>query len=88
MKIKSGYMKTETFDGWAVVPVEEESKRRKIMLTLNKTAAEIWDYLEEGKIPEEIVKGLSEKYGIPAEQAQRGVDRIVASLLKEGILEK
>ena len=62
MKIKSGYMKTETFDGWAVVPVEEESKRRKIMLTLNKTAAEIWDYLEEGKIPEEIVKGLSPPY--------------------------
>lgn len=88
MKIKKGYIKTETFDGWAVTPIGEESRKNKIMLTLNKTASEIWDLLSEGKTKEEIVSALTKKYGITAEKAEQGTDRVLAILSDEGILEE
>ena len=86
MKIKDGYIKVESYDGFVVTPIGEESKKNKIMLTLNGTASEIWDMLKDGKSADEITAVLSEKYGITKEKAQDGVDKIIDSLKKEGIL--
>ena len=86
MKIKDGYIKVESYDGFVVTPVGEESKDNKIMITLNGTASEIWDMLIDGKTADEITAALSEKYGITKEKAQDGVDKIIDSLEKEGIL--
>ena len=86
MKIKDGYIKVESYDGFVVTTVGDENKNNKIMLTLNGTASEIWDMLKEGKSADEITAALSEKYGITNEKAQDGVDRIIDSLKKEGIL--
>ena len=86
MKIKDGYIKVESYDGFVVTTVGDENKNNKIMLTLNGTASEIWDMLKDGKSADEITAALSEKYGITKEKAQNGVDRIIDSLKKEGIL--
>ena len=88
MKIKKGYSKSKAYEGWAVVPVGEESKKKKIMLTLNDTAAEIWDMLCEGKSKDEMITALKKEYNIPTEQAENGVTNIIETLLKEGILEE
>ena len=88
MKIKKGYIKTKTFDGWAVTAVEKESLKNRIMLTLNETASEIWDMLAEGKSTDEIVSQLSQKYDIPTKQAQNGVALVTDTLLREGVLEE
>ena len=86
MKIKDGYIKVESYDGFVVTTVGDENKNNKIMLTLNGTASEIWDMLKDGKSADEITAALSEKYGITKEKAQDGVDRVIDSLKKEGIL--
>ena len=86
MKIKDGYIKVESYDGFVVTTVGDENKNNKIMLTLNGTASEIWDMLKEGKSADEITAALSEEYGITKEKAQDGVDKIIDSLKKEGIL--
>lgn len=86
MKIKDGYIKVESYDGFVVTTVGDENKNNKIMLTLNGTASEIWDMLKDGKSADEITAVLSEKYGITNEKAQDGVDKIIDSLKKEGIL--
>lgn len=86
MKIKDGYIKVESYNGFVVTPVGEESVKNKIMLTLNGTASEIWDMLKDGKSADEITAALSEKYDITKEKAQNGVDKIIDSLKKEGIL--
>ena len=86
MKIKDGYIKVESYDGFVVTPVGAESVKNKIMLTLNGTASEIWDMLKTGKSADEITAALSEEYGITKEKAQDGVDKIIESLKKEGIL--
>ena len=84
MKIKDGYIKVESYDGFVVTTVGDENN--KIMLTLNGTASEIWDMLKDGKSADEIITALSEKYDITKEKAQDGVDKIIDSLKKEGIL--
>ena len=86
MKIKDEYIKVESYEGFVVTPVGEESVKNKIMLTLNDTASEIWDMLKDGKSTDEITAVLSEEYGITKEKAQDGVDKIIDSLKKEGIL--
>ena len=86
MKIKDGYIKVESYDGFVVTTVGDENKNKKIMLTLNGTASEIWDMLKEGKSADEITAALSEKHGITKEKAQSGVNKIIDSLKKEGIL--
>lgn len=86
MKIKDGYVKVESYNGWVVTPVGDESVNNKIMLTLNGTASEIWDMLKDEKSADEIITALSEKYGITKEEAQDGVNKIIDSLKKEGIL--
>ena len=86
MKIKDGYIKVESYDGFVVTTVGDENKNNKIMLTLNGTASEIWDMLKDGKSSDEITTALSEEYGITKEKAQDGVDKIIDSLKKEGIL--
>ena len=86
MKIKDGYIKVESYNGFVVTPVGEESVKNKIMLTLNGTASEIWDMLKDGKSADEITAALSEEYDITKEKAQDGVDKIIDSLKKEGIL--
>lgn len=86
MKIKDGYIKVESYNGFVVTPVGEESVKNKIMLTLNGTASEIWDMLKDGKSADEITAALSVKYDITKGKAQNGVDKIIDFLKKEGIL--
>ena len=86
MKIKDGYIKVASFDGWVITPVGEESEKNKIMITLNETAAEIWDMLKDGKTAHEAAAALSEKYGVSIEKAKADVAKIVDPLIKEGIL--
>ena len=86
MKIKDGYIKFKSYDGWVITPIGNESKKNKVIITLNETAAEIWDMLKEEKDADEIAKAFSEKYGISFDRAKNDVSKIVEPLIKKGIL--
>ena len=86
MKIKNGYIKTRAVEGWVVAPVGKESLGNHIMLTLNETAAEIWDGLAEGKESAEIAASLVQHYGIGTALAEKNVASVVEILSCEGIL--
>lgn len=87
MRIKKDYIKVQAYDGWVVTPIGEESKKKKIMLTLNNSAAEIWDMIAAENSKENIVSALVEKYGISEEKAFNDVEKIIDTLVKEGIVE-
>lgn len=86
MKIKEGYIKVQSAEGWAVTAVGEEGRKNKIMIILNRTAAEIWDLLAEGKTPEEIAAILADRYGIPSAEAREDVQSVTDILLREGVV--
>ena len=88
MRLKQGYIKVAAFEGFAVIPAGEESSNSRFMLTLNNTAAEIWDMLSDGRSADEIAAALSDKYGISAQKAKADVDGVVDTLLNAGVLEK
>ncbi len=87
MKIKKGYVKIKSIDGWVVAVVGEESKKNKIMLELNDTASEIWDFLAKGISTEAIADALCEKYTLSKEHAQKSVANVINTLNDAGVLE-
>lgn len=57
------------------------------MLVLNEAGAFMWKLLEEGCTKEVLAGKLSEKYGIPAPQAQTDADAFVQKCLSEDLLD-
>src|SRR5260370_26583629 len=60
--------------------------RKDAVVTLNSTAAYIWERLQQGKLVEEIITDLSRDTGVDFAVAERDVDRFLERLKKRGVL--
>jgi hypothetical protein len=61
--------------------------RRAVYLTINPSGTKLWPALLEGATREQLVRGLSEEWGISAEQAAEDVDRFVRELADQDLLD-
>jgi hypothetical protein len=61
--------------------------RRAVYLTINPSGAKLWPALVEGATREELVRRLSEEWGIAEEQAAEDVDRFVRELADQDLLD-
>ena len=86
MKIKEGFVAQPIGDKLMVVSTGELAREFHGMIELNATAAEIWRGIEAGKTAEQIAEALSSEYGIGADKAISDVNKIIAQMLKNGIL--
>ena len=80
-------MKCKIGEKYLVVTTGKLGNSNNIMIELNETSSEIWDYISKGLTAEEIAAKLSEKYGIPLEKAQSDTDKLIESMKKTGIFE-
>lgn len=87
MKIKDEYIKIQVADEWIVAVVGEESRKNKIMLELNDTAAVIWDLLKEEMTVDEIAAKLTAEYDITEECATESVTSVIKTLYDAGVME-
>lgn len=87
MKIKQGFVKRKVANKWLVVAVGDLSREYSKMIELNETAAIIWDGVDKGLSSDKIVAEMVGKYGVSAEVAKMGVDKIIAQMTQEGIFE-
>lgn len=85
MKIKEGYVMRRMGDTAVVVAVGEASKNFHGMIKLNKTAADIWSYLADGKTAREAALLLTEKYDVDVDTAQKSVDALIAQMRENDI---
>ncbi len=89
MKIKKNFIKTNAIgDTFVVVPVGEESEKSHHVITLNETAALIYDGIEKGLDECGIAAELTEEYGIGLEQALSDVKAIIEKLIAAGVVEQ
>ncbi len=86
MKIKEGFVMRRIGDGGVVVAVGEASKSFHGMIKLNKTAADIWSCIADGKTEAQAAEFLTEKYEVDAETARGSVDALIAQMRDNGIL--
>lgn len=87
MKIKEGFILRKIMGNYVVVAVGEASKSFRGMITLNETAADIWNLLEKGCEETDIYDALLEKYDVDRDRLTEDVKNILATLKDQGILD-
>lgn len=87
MKIKNGFIKRTVNNVQVAVAVGEAAASFNGMITLNGSAAFLWDLLQEDKTQEQLVDAMLEKYNIDKETASRDVAAFVEKAKGAGIIE-
>ncbi len=87
MKIKKGFVLRDIAGQAVATATGEAGENFRGMIKMNKTARDVWMWLDEGKSPEEISVLLSEKYNVPKESTFADVMEMIEKMEKAGFLE-
>ncbi len=88
MKIKKGFVKREIAGKIVVVPTGKENADKRIIITLNQTANDIWDCIKGEKSISEIANYLVSTYDVEYEKALKSVNDFVLKLKENDFLEE
>ena len=88
MKFKDGWVLTKQSDEYAAVPTRESAESFSGIVRLNETGKDIWEGISDGLTVDEIAAKLVDLYdGVDLAKAEEEVNKVVQSLIDEGILE-
>lgn len=82
MKIKNGFILRTVASQNLVVPLGENTMNFNAAITLNESAAFLWNLLNEEQTEENLVNALTEEYDIDEETANADV-KVFLDVLKE-----
>lgn len=88
MKLKSGFILRKVADTYVVVAVGAEAKKHNVMITLNETGALLWEKLSGGADEKALVDAILEVYDIDRATALGDVEKFVAKVKSEGLIEE
>ena len=88
MKIKDGFILQTVGDENVVVPIGKASTGLNGIIRLNGSGVLLWNLLAAGADEQQLIRGLTEEYGISDETAGRDISAFLAVLAKAGCLEK
>lgn len=87
MKIKDGYLIREIAGAYVVVPAGEQAAEFNGLMTLNETAAFIWNILIDGADEDKIVNALLDEYDIDEITARNDVKKVIELLNSYNVFE-
>lgn len=87
LKLKEGFVMRKVAGETVVLPTGDKLKLN-MMITLNGTAAFLWERLVEGADEETLVKALLDVYDVDEERARQSVTKFVEKLRKNEFLEE
>ena len=87
MKIKEGYVIRQVMGNYVVIATGEESRNFHGMVKLNETAANIWNYIAEGKSEDEMVAAMMNEYEVEEQQLRADIKKTVGILVAQGLVE-
>ena len=89
MKLKDGFILRQICGEYIVVGEGLAQVNFNKMLSLNETAAYLWDAVKGKEFtPEDMVKLLQDRYEVTAERAAQDVEKLLAVWVKEGVAEE
>ncbi len=88
MKIKNGFILRRFADKWIAVSVDELADTRNTLITLNKTAAFVWEQLQTDTTREALVSALGERFDVEESVAAADVDRFLKNAREAGLLDE
>ena len=86
MKIKEGYLLRQVAGNAVVVPVGHADFSG--MITLNETAAFLWQQLTEGATEESLCTAMLSEYDVPADVAAADVATFLKTLRDAALLDE
>ncbi|MBR5773790.1 MAG: PqqD family protein [Clostridia bacterium] len=87
MKIKDGYLIREIAGAYVVVPAGEQVAEFNGLMTLNETAAFIWNVLVAGAEEEDIVAAIVAEYEVDEAIARNDVKKVIELLKSYNVFE-
>lgn len=88
MKIKDGFTLRNIAGSDIVVPVGNASKVFNGMITLNDSGAFLWSALQKDTTIDEVVAKLTGEYEVSTEQATADVQKFVAMLKENDLIDE
>ena len=88
MKIKDGFTLRNIAGSDIVVPVGNASKVFNGMITLNDSGAFLWSALQKDTTIDEVVAKLTGEYEVSTEQATADVQKFVAMLRENDLIDE
>lgn len=88
MKIKDGYILDRIGEQKIAVSLDAANNNFSGVIKLNSVGAFLWELLSEGTTEEAMVQAVTEKYEIDAETAKKDIQKFVATLEQNKILER
>lgn len=82
MKIKNGFILRTVAGQNLIVPVGENTMNFNAAITLNESAAFLWNQLSEDKTEEQLLSALTEEYAIDSDTARADI-KVFLNVLKE-----
>ena len=79
MKLKNGFVLREVAGEIVVIP-SGDALDLNVMITLNDTGKFLWERIEKGAEPDELVEALLSEYDVTPELARQAVDAFAARL--------
>ena len=88
MKIKEGFILRQICGEYVVVGEGLAQVNFNKMLSLNETAAYLWDSVKGKEFTkDDLVKLLQDRYEVETERAAEDVDKLLAVWVEEGVAE-
>ncbi len=87
MKIKNGFILRTVAGQNLIVPVGENTMNFNAAITLNESAAFLWNKLTEEQSEEQLLSALTEEYAIDEETAKADIKVFLDVLKEHNILE-
>jgi len=88
MKIKNGFILRRFADKWLAVSVDELADTRNTLITLNKTAAYVWERLQTDTDRETLIAALTERFDVEETVAAADVDAFLTKARGAGLLDE
>ncbi len=87
MKIKDNYIVRNVAGENLVVPVGGKNINFNAVMTLNESAMLLWKTLAAGAEKRDLIKALTDEYGIDEARAAADIDKFLNKLKENDILE-
>lgn len=87
MKIKSGFICRKIAGENIVIPMGDNIANFNGIIKLNKSAAFLWNILQEDRTKHDLIEALIEKYKINKELALKDVEKFIDILYQNKVIE-
>ena len=88
MKIKTGFALRRFADKWIAVSCDELADTRNTLITLNKTAAFVWEHLQDDTDRDTLLAALTARFNADETVIAADLDAFLQQAREAGILDE